>query len=145
MTVVNAVKWSLIALFAGCVVLAVFTLLFKKSKTGDWAIELNRLHEINVKLFEDAVKRGGIFQGDGNRVCVVSVMIGGRRSYYIYFPGKSVARYGEGQVIGVSLVSYENRGRTVRVAMLSDGPGKLIGESEFLDVLNRETGDRDHK
>ena len=112
---------------------------------SDWAIELNRLHEINVKLFEDAVKRGGIFQGDGDRVCVVSLMIGGRKSYYIYFPGKSVARYGEGQVIGVSLVSYENHGRTVRVAILSDGYGKLIGESEFLDVLNRETGDRDHK
>jgi hypothetical protein len=138
MTALNKGTWAVTAFVAGCVALAVFTLFFKKSKMSDWAVELNRLHEINLTLFEDAVKRGGTFQGGGNRVYVASAMIGSRRCYYIYFPGKSVARHGEEQVIGVSLLSYDDRGRMVRAAMFSDGSGKLIEESEFFDLLSRE-------
>ena len=138
MTIVRRLRWPVIALVVGCVVLAIFDFFFKKSRMSDWAIALNQLQEINLKLFEEAVERGGIFKGFENRVCVVSAMVGGEKIYYIYFPGKCVAQHGEGQVIGGSLLSYEDHGRMVRAAMLSDGSGKLIGDSEFLDVLKRE-------
>ena len=131
-------RWAVTAFFIGCFALAAFTLFFKKSKMSDWAVALNQLHEINLNIFEDAVKAGGTFKVAENRVCVVSQMVRGRRIYYIYFPGKCIARHGEGRVIGASLVSYRDHSRTVRVAMLSDGSSKLIGDSEFFDVLNRE-------